>query len=420
MNKLVTGILLAISCLVPLIVKPFGNERFSYPKILFIYFCCIAIAAVIIGYKGYKNFKPLSSPQGKLISAYVLLCIISTIFSVNIANSLVGRTGRKEGLFAIICYIILFFAASFFYEFHNKHLNYIALTSIIVSIFGILQFMGYDLVCGFKVGSIWYKQCFSTIGHRNFVGSYICLMLPIMALSYIYLRKKLYFIASCALFLCLLSSTTRSAWLSLSVLLIFIFILCLKKILNIKAFLILIASFVFLFLFYNYINNGAFIARYTSIYSNAVELNDDSGSGRIFIWRNTVPLIWQKPLLGVGIDNLGEVFMEKYKDEAQKQMPDTYIDKAHNEFLQIAVTTGIPAMLVYISFLIILFVKSLKYILKDRIILALFCCILAYQMQAFLNISVTSVAPIMWILLGILNNKIMSMESKITDNSISI
>ncbi|MDP4089393.1 MAG: O-antigen ligase family protein [Bacillota bacterium] len=410
MKKLASYMLLILVCITPILVKPFGDERFSFPKAMFLYLCCLIMLIALITYRIKDKRRHTFSLQGKLILVYIFICIISTLFTVNLYNSLIGRSGRWEGLFAILCYVFLFFIASFYYEFNINHLRFIAVTSMVVSILGILQFFGYDLVYGFGPDSLWYKQCFSTIGHRNFVGSYICLMLPLMSISFIYLKDKLCFAASCLLFLCMLSSTTRSAWLSMSALLFLLIVFTVKKLIGPRPLLLLICAFAVLFVTFNYVSGNVISQRYASIYSNAAEFDDDSGSFRIFIWKRALPLVWDRPLLGAGIDNFAEVFMPKYGEETQKVMPDTTVDKAHNEFLQIAVATGIPSLLVYLSFLITMFIKSLRLIKKDKKAFVLFCCILAYQMQAFFNISVVSVAPLMWILLGILNGIILKNE----------
>lgn len=416
MKKLVTNILLFLTCIVPLLVNPYGKEPFSFPKSILIYAGCLILLAAVVWFIKQKSFKLILPIQNTLILIYLLFCILSLINSKNIYLSLLGRAGRREGLIAIACYIIMFLIASYYYEFNVKHLKYIALASIPISILALFQFAGHDFVLGFTEG-MFYKNSFSTIGNRNFLGSYICLVLPLMIFSYIYLKDKLFYFTSCLLFLSLLSSLTRSAWLSLSILTILIIIFAVRRILPYRRLIALFASFTILFLIYDHINNNIFIGRYSSIYSNASKIDDSSGSNRIFIWNHTLIMIADHPFLGTGVDNFAEVFMKDFKEDVAKKYPSTTFDKAHNEFLHIAATTGIPSLMTYISFWAILFIKSLKYIKSDKRVLVIFCSILAYQMQAFFNISVVAVAPIMWILAGILNGILRENEiSKIPVN----
>ena len=81
-----------------------------------------------------------------------------------------------------------------------------------------------------------------------------------------------------------------------------------------------------------------------------------------------------------------------------------FIDKAHNEYLQIAATIGIPAMIVYLAFLAQILSSQKKKIFKDNATFILVIPIISYIVQAFFNISTIGVAPIFWALLGLLQN----------------
>ena len=78
------------------------------------------------------------------------------------------------------------------------------------------------------------------------------------------------------------------------------------------------------------------------------------------------------------------------------------VDRAHNEYLHIAAVTGIPALICYLLMLFLITINNIKFIFKDKIQTALLFGVLGYLIQAFFNISVVSVAPIFWILLGLL------------------
>ena len=81
------------------------------------------------------------------------------------------------------------------------------------------------------------------------------------------------------------------------------------------------------------------------------------------------------------------------------------IDKAHNEYLQIAATIGIPALIVYLSFLSLILFPKMKEMFKNKLLFILVLTIICYLTQAFFNISTIGVAPLFWMLLGIIDNK---------------
>lgn len=80
-------------------------------------------------------------------------------------------------------------------------------------------------------------------------------------------------------------------------------------------------------------------------------------------------------------------------------------DKAHNEYLQIAVTLGIPALILYVVFLSMIIFPNLKNIFKQKSIFIMLSIIGSYLVQAFFNISTIGIAPMFWFALGIMDNK---------------
>lgn len=116
--------------------------------------------------------------------------------------------------------------------------------------------------------------------------------------------------------------------------------------------------------------------------------------------------IFDRPFLGSGPDTFDKVF-KMSREEASYHFgsPAIFVDKAHNEYLQIAVTLGFPALIFYVSFLFMIIIKSVKIILcckNNTITLCIFAGFLAYIIQAFFNISVVSVAPVYWSVTGLL------------------
>ena len=67
------------------------------------------------------------------------------------------------------------------------------------------------------------------------------------------------------------------------------------------------------------------------------------GSGRVGIWKMTLKVIWARPILGCGPDNLNNGLHRYAKEEIEVfiRRTGTDLDKAHNEYLQIAATIGL-------------------------------------------------------------------------------
>ena len=119
---------------------------------------------------------------------------------------------------------------------------------------------------------------------------------------------------------------------------------------------------------------------------------DQLSSNRITIWKNSIPIIKDNYLVGVGLDNLGLAYNKYY--HTQK------VDKAHNVYLQILVTNGIIGFIPYMIWLFMVMQKGLK--IKSVEMLILFIPIIGYSVQALFNISVVDVAPLFYMLSGMI------------------
>ena len=115
--------------------------------------------------------------------------------------------------------------------------------------------------------------------------------------------------------------------------------------------------------------------------------------GRTQLWINSLPALKKYWAVGSGPDTF------KY---TYPQNSGLIFDKAHNVYLQMGITTGIFSVIVYLGMLFIITLKGFK--LNDPYAIGLYGAFIAYSVQAFANISVIEVAPIFFIVLGLLVN----------------
>ena len=128
------------------------------------------------------------------------------------------------------------------------------------------------------------------------------------------------------------------------------------------------------------------------------------GSGRLILWQNTLKLVPKYFFFGCGIDNFG------YAYTRVNGASYGYYDKAHNEYLQTLVTQGIFVTITYLTLLAIIFFRGLK--CNNNLTITLFISFIGYSVQAFLNISVVTVAPFYFIIMGLLVNQIEQEKTK--------
>ena len=283
---------------------------------------------------------------------------------------------------------------------------------MIVSIYGICQYFGLDPIPRDEIRLNWVGNAFSTMGNPNFLGSFLVLMLPLQLFRFLNESKRRYLLVSTLIYLCLLLTFTRSAQLGFIVILLIVTFYVVKRKNLWKNYLVLAVVFVAITVFVNQYSNGNLLGRFMSIGKEAQVLlekeegYEKAGANRIYIWLRTIDLVKESPWVGYGLENLEEVFVENFEDEMIEKYGVIFlVDRAHNEYLHIAVSSGIPALIVYLIFLLLCLKKGFDLVRKDMRYLPIFTAVLAYLVQAFFNISVVSVAYIFWIFLGAISSE---------------
>lgn len=250
-----------------------------------------------------------------------------------------------------------------------------------------------DIVTNF--GNTWFSYSGDTLRLRMFSSfpdshsfpMYVIMTLPsifVLGFSkvngfYEYLNKKVnkiqyrfkeikFFILIALINLALILTGTRGIWLSgilaISAVLLFKLLKIGKRV---RKFL-LIFYFIFLLMFPVYFGvvnfrqfqdsdstASASLARLRSL----IDFGETSNSGRIYIWKETLKSIKERPLLGVGIGNYPTVLDE----EQSRSLAGA---SAHNLYLDIASTVGVLGLAFFLAVLFSWIVKAIKY-LKNNV-----------------------------------------------------
>lgn len=332
-----------------------------------------------------------------IVYILIVLAIISTICAVDINKSIYGEYKRNEGLLSIISYYLIFLNVKNIKN--DKYIKIIIKTFIAVGlvqvVYAFLQV--YTEFSFIKHYSRPYMAS-SLSGNPNFFGSYMVMHTLIMFVLYLLKDKKIYLILSLIFFsgLCLGSST--GPFLGFIVTIIF-FIICYRKKFNIKKLFKVLLLFVVVYIFIDcsnkFVQENIFGNKIDDDYNISLELKkgigNRFGNGRIELWLNSLPLVKKYWITGCGLDNFKNVY---------SQSNGLVFDKAHNVYLQMLITNGVFALLLYLVLCLIIFIKGLK--LKNELYIALFIAFIGYSVQAFANISVIDVAPTFFTIMGII------------------
>ncbi|WP_099467011.1 O-antigen ligase family protein [Konateibacter massiliensis] len=154
---------------------------------------------------------------------------------------------------------------------------------------------------------------------------------------------------------------------------------------------------------------GAVIIFIVVIAAVIFPLEDSFGTNRGYIWKRTLINFKDMPFLqqlfGYGPNSFQQSMEENYGAEIRSLFTRVFWD-AHNEPLQFLATTGIFGMVSYMGMQISLMVSCIKQ--KNIQPIAVIGCavIVGYMLQALVNNPQVFTTPLLFILLGVIENKI--------------
>ncbi len=379
-----------ISLLALVFIRPFLSGL-AYPSLDIYYqnfLILLGIAVLFINKKmAFKN--PYDAPLLLILVA----CLISTITSVNIQNSVREIT-------RFISYFSIFFLASQADDKQKKSLiKIIVISASIISLYSIYQyFWGYQWTLDYlkKMNSdllstssyakdiLVAKRAIGTFPSPNILGGYLITVLFLsLSLMENNKRRVIWYLAPVLITIALILTKSLGAWLSLVSASLILFLLSYKsfkyKKLIIPLFTISAVSIIFFILF--------------TRQERLLDLSNHQNSivQRLNYWRTAIAIIKDHPILGVGPGNFQEVFLN-YKTGVT-----TDTRYAHNIFLHQWTETG---MLGFVSLLFLVTIFFKKNLFKSRY---LFSASLAFILHNLIDITyfVPQSSLFWWIILGL-------------------
>ena len=379
-----------------------------------------------VGLLLYIVSKIISSKFNKyeiIVFIMIILAYLSLINAIDIPTAILGKSGRYEGLLVWLSYYIFILNAKNIKEKHYLNIVVCLISTYAISniVFGLYQV---------KIGTpsfikiVRYGTYASGfLGNSNFFGSLSSIFYGLALGMFIkedlgikkYLLGLLLLIANLGVII----NGAMSAMVSVIVINLVCFIqtivLIIKKEKKSRFYLVslIIGTLSFALVFFIYSINrptikndivNLFSETKSAVVDNKVE--DSYGSGRIYIWKKTLEKLKETPITGYGIDNFRNAFDSKLKFEKHNII----VDKAHNDYLQKAVCEGIISSVVFVIFLLMIFFKGMFKKLSP-IYYGLLLAFTCYSIQAFFNISFINVAPIYFIIIGLIIGKLTEKES---------
>ena len=354
---------LAYIVTLPLITDGSMNLGYEYPKALTLRFLILPAFLFLVAYELTKWRKLKLSTSFKflfgLLLLYLLVLFWSGFFGLSFSRSFWGGYSRFTGVltYLYLTAVFIVFALSSSWMFSPESFSrVIVATSFLVSLKALLDVLSYYFLHLYPVATF-DGRVVSTLGQPNFLGGFLVACLPFT----VYLLSKRADRAGRALLVIIFAtqimavfvSFSRSAYLGVIVLLALYLInrlglRQLRRLLSLHT--ITIFAFFLLVLFPAFVslrrNPDAFphqIQRLAAL-SDPLRLVRES---RFQVLALGLRLFSARPILGFGPENFSLAFLSSLRP-SDRSLFFLTADRTHNEALDVAVSTGIFGLVIYI------------------------------------------------------------------------
>jgi len=329
----------------------------------------------------YPEYRPKNNLITSGLIAFFAAVLISCFFSIDFNLSFWGDIERMLGWFHLAHFLVFYFI-----------IITVMRTWRDWKIFFIISIICASIVSLYGLANLHY----STIGNTAYVSGYLIFNIYFALL--LFFREKdpvfkwFYLAAVPIMLLEFKKANTSGAIVGLGVSIIFLFLLgALNKNKKIKFSSLAVSALLVLLIFLVYTNRDSRIVKNNSILSlsRQITFQKDTFQTRLISWRAAQKYFSQNKshlFFGTGYGNYAIIF-DKYFEPSfyDHTRVETYFDRAHNNLIDIAATTGIVGLLAYLSILVFTLIYLIKLYRQDKIELIefslLICLGIAYFVQ---------------------------------------
>ncbi len=405
---------LAVIFILPLVFAAWFHldNLFILPKLSWFWF----LLSVLIFLTGWKlvlskkieNWKGLFK-YWLLPGLFVIFLGVSSYFSNDVSQAFYGSYDRQSGWLMYFSLFLWLVTLTLNWKIDSKIFRLpeifrtIGLSGLFVSLYGILQYFGYDIFI-WPEPPVLYRRAFSTLGQPNFLGSFLLFSIPISAYLLSQAKRnwiKIFWIFSLIISLAALAfSLSRSAWLGLLVGialgLVVYFVSTRKKRLNRQ---IIIPLVILLALVIGIFSQDFFWNRVKSSF----DVSNGSVAMRLIYWQSSWDKIKEQPVLGYGLEQQKAVLRDSYNKEwAVHEKINSYSDRAHNVVLDYLLIGGLVSLILLILWWRQLFILSLRMKVYRREALTILIALTSYGVALLFSFETIVDMVYFWLLAAIL------------------
>ena len=403
-------------------------DAFDLPKMAILhFFLCLTLPFAFYIHFRREEKRNLLNALSTAILSYTLIVIISYFVSINPYAS-------RNKIFEYLVYVMTYFVWITTLKTDDDifYIKGICVSGFIVALYALLQHAGIDFS-----GGAWTTQCnvkmrsISTIGNPGSLAGYLVIIMPMYI--YLFLEKIrlvekrivfikqdaahsvsniIYIISWCTCIAAVLLTYTRGAWIAIFMSHIVICILEWKYFWSNYRKELIIIFFAFItalsiaiiydclkdkkYEWFTLKNRIASVSNYNELYSS-----------RFFLWKTSLDILKDHPFLGTGYGTFSYAYLKYRKFEPlERRFSNEYMGSCHNEFLEIASSTGLLGLLTFLSIVFITLFSLLKLINKPQNKtktkwICIFACCIGYLLHIFFLFPKISNEIVWWFLLSL-------------------
>jgi len=376
------------------------NQENPFLLIKWTYFRIILLFMIFISF-----IEAIKKEEIVIYNTKINIPVLVFILFASMSYSCTFSTGMNfvslTGYWNIICMIIFFSITVNYYitEQSAYHMKTAIIVFSVISIYGICQQFGLDYYEWIQKSSNF--ESISTIGNSNLLGLFLNIAFPLPVVYGINSRtirgKILYFLSSMLILICLYFTYCRGSILALLLSLPFWLLIFRVKIKRILIYLLIIII---------PLMGTGILYRETFMPEIKKFTHIESIQVRIFLWKTAVKMIIEHPF-GTGFNSYTYYYL-KYR-EGEPQVNRNRLacaENSHNEFLDIAISTGLPGLLSFVMFTGMIIIGGFRKLPElsgesKTIMTGSLLCLIAYIINLNTVFSEISSQIFFWFFLGI-------------------
>jgi tetratricopeptide (TPR) repeat protein/O-antigen ligase len=316
---------------------------------------------------------------------FATVCILTTITSIDPRVSFWGSYQRRQGLYVVLCYIVIFFSTLETLRTRQqleRLITVILLASVPISLYGIMQHYQVDPLVWIRGGT---TRVESTLGNSILIGAYLIMVVPLVVWqlirSFCLIRareKKVgpsLVLFGCYLLLlilqlsCLVFTQSRGPWMGLTAGALFFFLLWAVlrgqkglALATVGLSIVLLAVLAIL----NLPHSPLTLPQGIPLIGRLDDISRDITEDRSLIWYGVVNIITAdrlRAVIGYGPETMGLIFYPyAHPDWADLMEYKHVADRCHNETLDAWVTGGLIGLAAHLILFGSIFYYGLKWL----------------------------------------------------------